>query len=149
MAYMIRSDWLRATAYTVMALQALWLAGCGEPAPAEQAISKAIHDMAAGIEQRDSGAGRRTLPGQVHVSFLNQFPSVAPTRGNLFLRDLSRQLSLKPMGLCVGLFLRLYWALLGYGLWRVQVEQPRFRTASYYRWTCRGASVGRNSGYEK
>ncbi|MDF1628786.1 MAG: hypothetical protein P1U78_03225 [Alcanivoracaceae bacterium] len=53
---MIRSNWLRATAYTVIALQALWLAACGTPPAAEQAISKAIKEIAEGIEQRDSSA---------------------------------------------------------------------------------------------
>lgn len=54
-----------------MALQALWLAGCGEPAPAEQAISKAIHDMAAGIEQRDSGAVVEHLHAQLQINESN------------------------------------------------------------------------------
>jgi hypothetical protein len=39
-----------------MALQALWLTACGTPAPAEQAISQAIKNLAEGIEQRDSSA---------------------------------------------------------------------------------------------
>lgn len=53
---MTRPNWLRATAYTVITLQALWLSACGPPPPTEQAIITAIKEMAAGIEQRDSSA---------------------------------------------------------------------------------------------
>tara|TARA_Y100001972_G_scaffold119063_1_gene159899 strand:- start:22 stop:495 length:474 start_codon:yes stop_codon:yes gene_type:complete len=68
---MIRLNWLRATAYTVIALQALWLAGCGTPQPTEQAIIKAIQEMAEGIEQRDSAAVAEHLHGDLQINESN------------------------------------------------------------------------------
>jgi hypothetical protein len=51
---MNQSNLRRATAYTLILLQALWLAGCGKPAPAEEAIAAAISDMASALEQREA-----------------------------------------------------------------------------------------------
>lgn len=53
-AYMIRSKPGRATAYTLIALLTLWLSGCGQPEPAEDAITRAIKEMAEALEQREA-----------------------------------------------------------------------------------------------
>jgi len=51
---MIRSKPGRATAYTLIALLTLWLSGCGRPEPTEDAITRAIKEMAAALEQREA-----------------------------------------------------------------------------------------------
>ena len=53
-AYMIRPKPGRATAYTLIALLTLWLGGCGQPEPTEDAITRAIKEMAAALEQREA-----------------------------------------------------------------------------------------------
>ena len=53
-AYMIRPKPGRATAYTLIALLTLWLGGCGQPEPTEDAITRAIKEMAAALEQRET-----------------------------------------------------------------------------------------------
>ena len=50
---MIRSKPGRATAYTLIALLTLWLSGCGQPEPTEDAITRAIKEMAEALEQRE------------------------------------------------------------------------------------------------
>ncbi len=51
---MIRPKPGRATAYTLIALLTLWLSGCGQPEPTEDAITRAIKEMAAALEQREA-----------------------------------------------------------------------------------------------
>lgn len=51
---MIRSKPGRATAYTLIALLTLWLSGCGQPEPTEDAITRAIKEMAEALEQRQA-----------------------------------------------------------------------------------------------
>lgn len=46
----------RSSSYGLLVLAMLWLAGCGSPPPTEEAVGRAIKEMAQAIEERSTGA---------------------------------------------------------------------------------------------